>query len=331
VRLSDTSIRRPVFAVMLIGGLVALGLVSIPRLGIDLWPRVEFPLVTVQTVLPGAAPETMEREVTEVLEESINTIEGVRSLRSNSSDSLSLLFVEFELEYEIQEKAQQVREKVSAVRGELPADVEPPVGDPAGRPLLDPQRQRAGGQADQDPARAHPGRGQREPGGRPPPGDPDLDRSDPAERPRAGRGRRAVELPAGRIETAQREYALKTEGKLTSAEEFAGLVVTTRGGRVIHLRDIATVEDGLAEERTVSRLDGRRGVALMVRRQSGENTVRVVDAVKAEIERIRPDLPEGYEMVSSGARFATWRRPWPGERCWPPWWCWPSSATSAPR
>jgi HAE1 family hydrophobic/amphiphilic exporter-1 len=316
VRLSDTSIRRPVFAVMLIGGLVALGLVSIPRLGIDLWPRVEFPLVTVQTVLPGAAPETMEREVTEVLEESINTIEGVRSLRSNSSDSLSLLFVEFELEYEIQEKAQQVREKVSAVRGELPADVEPPVVDrvdPDAQPILaillaGPYSIRNVSElADKRiKTRLERIRGV---------GSVNL----VGDRPReiriwidpirlSGHGlavddvlgalrREHVELPAGRIETAQREYALKTEGKLTSAEEFAGLVVTTRGGRVIHLRDIATVEDGLAEERTVSRLDGRRGVALMVRRQSGENTVRVVDAVKAEIERIRPDLPEGYEMV----------------------------------
>ena len=96
MKLAEISIRRPVFAVMLIGGLVALGLVSIPRLGVDLWPRIEFPLVTVQTLLQGAAPETMEREVTEVLEEAVNTIEGVRSLRSASSDSLSLLFVEFE-------------------------------------------------------------------------------------------------------------------------------------------------------------------------------------------------------------------------------------------
>jgi HAE1 family hydrophobic/amphiphilic exporter-1 len=139
VRLADVSIRRPVFAVMLIGGLVVLGLVSIPRLGVDLWPRVEFPMVTVQTVLVGAAPETMELEVTEILEESINTIEGIRSLRSDSSDSLSLLYVEFELEYDVQEKAQQVRDKVAAVRDELPDDVDEPVVDridPDAAPVL---------------------------------------------------------------------------------------------------------------------------------------------------------------------------------------------------
>jgi HAE1 family hydrophobic/amphiphilic exporter-1 len=109
--------------------------------------------------------------------------------------------------------------------------------------------------------------------------------------------REHVELPGGRVETASAEYALKTEGKLGGAEEFADLVVAARSGRVIHLRDVASVEDGLAEERTLSRLSGRRGVALQVRRQSGENTVRVVDALRAELTRIRADLPPGYEMV----------------------------------
>ena len=105
MRITDLAIRRPVFAVMLIGGLVVLGLVSIPRLGIDLFPRVEFPVVTVTTVLEGASPETIEREVSQLLEESINTIEGISSLRSASSDSLSLIFVEFELEYDVQDRA----------------------------------------------------------------------------------------------------------------------------------------------------------------------------------------------------------------------------------
>ena len=111
MRIADVSIRRPVFSVMLIGAFVVLGLVSIPRLGIDLWPRVEFPMVTVQTVLPGASAETMEREVSEILEEKINTIEGIRSLRSASSDSLSLVFIEFERDAEAEEKAEEEEKK----------------------------------------------------------------------------------------------------------------------------------------------------------------------------------------------------------------------------
>jgi len=318
VTLSDISIRRPVFAVMLIGSLVVLGLVSIPRLGIDLYPRVEFPMAVVQTVLPGASPETVEQEVTEVLEEAVNTIEGIRELRSNSSDSLSLLFIEFELEYDIQEKTQQVREKVAAVRAELPPDADPPVVDrvdPDATPILSilvaaPVSIREVSEFADKRIKT---RLERVPGV----GSVTL----VGDRPReiriwidpvrlSGYGlavgevlaalrREHVELPAGRIETPTREFGLKTEGKLHSAEEFAALVVSAQGGRVVHLRDIATVEDGLADERTLSRLGGRRGVALMVRRQSGENTVRVVDAVRQELDRIRSELPPGFEVVTA--------------------------------
>ena len=315
MRLADISIRRPVFAVMLIGGLVVLGAVSIPRLGVDLWPRVEFPLVTVSTVLPGASPETMEREVTEILEEAINPIEGIRSLRSASSDSLSFIFVEFDLEYDVREKSQEVRDKVAAVQGELPSDVESPIVDrvdPDAQPVLSVML------AGTDSIRAITEFADKRIKSR-------LERiagvgnvSIVGGRPReirvwidplrltgyglavedvlAALSSEHVELPGGRIETSRTEYALKTEGKLTSSESFGDIVLADLGGRVVHLRDVATVEDGLADERSVSRLNGRRGVALMMRRQSGENTVAVVDAVRAELELIRNGLPAGYEM-----------------------------------
>ena len=316
MKLADVCIRRPVFAVMLISGLVVLGLVSIPRLGIDLWPRVEFPMVTVLTELRGAAPETMEREVTEILEESVNAIEGIRSLRSQSSDSLSLLFIEFELEYDVREKAQQVREKVEAVRGQLPTDVEPPIFDrvdPDATPILavlvsGTQSIRTFTEYTDKHIKT---RLERVPGvgsvsllgGRPREIRIWIDPIRLAGHELAvddvlvALQREHVELPGGRIETPHVEYALKTEGKLTSPAAFGEIVVAARAGRVVHLRDIASVEDGLADERTLSRLDGRRGVALMVRRQSGENTVAVSDAVKVELERIRSNLPEGYEMA----------------------------------
>jgi HAE1 family hydrophobic/amphiphilic exporter-1 len=316
VKLADTSIRRPVFAVMLVGALVVLGAISIPRLGIDLWPRVEFPLVVVTTTLEGAAPETVEREVSEALEESINTIEGIGSLRSISSDSLSIIFVEFELDYDIQEKAQEVREKVASVRGELPRDAEMPVVerlDPDSQPILvvmlaGPQSIRTISEfADK---RVKP-RLERIPGV----GSVTLAGSrkreiriwiDPLRLGGYGLAvddvlgalqREHVELPGGRLETEAREWTLRTEGKLTSAEQFGAVVVAVHGGSVIHLRDVANVEDGMAEERTISRLNERRGVALQIRRQSGENTVAVVDAVKRELEAVRADLPDGYEML----------------------------------
>jgi HAE1 family hydrophobic/amphiphilic exporter-1 len=318
VKLPDVSIRRPVFAVMLIGGLVVLGAVSIPRLGLDLFPRVEFPFVTVRTVLEGAAPETVEREISQVLEEAINEIEGIRSMRSASSDSLSLLFVEFELEYHIQDKAQEVRDKVAAVRGDMPRDIDPPVVervDPDAAPILvimlagphsirslsefadkriKPRLERIRGVGSVqlvgdrpreirvwiDPIRL---------GGYALAVDDVLN----------GLEREHVELPGGRIETHRQEYAVRTKGKLDRADRFGEIVLVERGGRVIHLRDVATVEDGMAEERTISHLNGRRGVALFVRRQSGENTVAVADAVKAELAEIRTSLPPGYEMIEA--------------------------------
>jgi HAE1 family hydrophobic/amphiphilic exporter-1 len=318
MKLSDTAIRRPVFAVMLIGGLVLFGVISIGRLGLDLYPRVEFPFVIVTTALDGAAPETVEREVTQVLEEAVNTIESIRSLRSTSSDSLSLLFIEFELECNVGEKAQEVRDKISAVRADLPREVDPPVVDrvdPDATPMLavmvagpdsirtlsehadkriKPRLERIAGVGSVelvgdrprelriwiDPIRL---------------GGYGLAVDDVL----AALEREHVELPGGRIETARSEYTVKTKGKLESADLFGGIVVLERGGRTIHLRDVALVEDGMSEERTVSYLNGRRGVALLIRRQSGENTVAVADAVKAELAEMRGQLPPGYEMIEA--------------------------------
>ena len=225
-----------------------------PRLGLDLFPRVEFPLVTVTTVLEGASPETVEREVSQVLEESINTIEGIRSLRSASSDSLSLLFVEFELEYDIREKAQEVRDKVAAVRAELPRDIEPPVVDrvdPDATPILavmlaGPHSIRALSEfADK---RIKP-RLERIPGvgsvtlvGDRAARDPRLDRSDPAQRLRAVDRRRADGAAARARRAARRPHRNRAPASTrsrprassTSAELFGDIVVVERAGRVIH-------------------------------------------------------------------------------------------------
>jgi hypothetical protein len=127
VNLSDVSIRRPVFAAMLIVGLVVLGLVSLGRLEMQLDPDIEFPFATVTTELRGASPETVEREVTDVLEEQINGIEGIRTLSSVSSEGLSRIGIEFGLDYDIDLKVQEVRDKVAGARPLLPLDVENPV------------------------------------------------------------------------------------------------------------------------------------------------------------------------------------------------------------
>ncbi len=324
MNIADVSIRRPVFAVMVIGGLVVLGMISLPRLGVDLFPRVEFPMVAVTTILEGASPDTVERSVTQPLEEAINSIEGVRKLRSASSDSLSQIFVEFGLEQDVHRKAQDVRDKVGEARGNLPVDAEAPIisrVDPDASPILTvllsgPQSIRALSELADKKIKP---RLERVPGV----GSVTLVGGrtrevriwiDPVrltgyalavDDVLGALRREHVELPGGRVETERQEFIVKTRGKVTSPEQFGALVVAERDGRIVRLADVATVEDGMAEERTVARLDGDRGVSLQIRRQSGENTVAVSDAVKAELARVRDTLPAGVQMLETQdiARF----------------------------
>jgi len=275
VNLSELSVRRPVFGAMLVLGLVVLGAVSLGRLEMQLDPDVEFPFIYVVTELRGASPETVEREVSDVLEEQINAIEGIRTLSSVSSQGLSRIFVEFGMHYDVDVKAQEVRDKVDLARSDLPRDVEDPLvqkfdlnaiafltvvlggrvpvrdlsdlaeheikerlerlpGVGAVRILgarareiriwLDPLRLTGYGLAIQDVA--------------------DTLRAENAE------------LASGRVEGAEVEWSVTTQGKARSVAEFGELIVAQRGGRVIRLRDVAVVEDGMAEERTIARLDG---------------------------------------------------------------------------
>ncbi|MFN9357425.1 MAG: efflux RND transporter permease subunit [Alphaproteobacteria bacterium] len=137
--ISDLSIRRPVLAVMLIGALVALGWVSLQRIGVDLFPRVEFPYVTIQTVLEGASPDAVETDVTDTIEAQVNTIGGIKSLTSQSFEGASVIMIEFGLSENGDIKAQDVRDKVNLALRDLPQDAEQPVIqkiDPDAEPIL---------------------------------------------------------------------------------------------------------------------------------------------------------------------------------------------------
>ena len=316
MRIASVSVQRPVFALMLILGLVVLGLVSLSKLEVELNPDVEFPYVAVTTVLRGAAPETVEQEVTDVLEEEINTTEGIRTLRSVSSEGLSQILVEFELDYDVDVKAQQIREKASLARPRLPLDIEDPVVaqmDPDAAPILSvmlagPVSIRELSEfAENEVAE----RLERLPGV----GSVTVVGSrkrevriwlDPLRLSGYGLSiddvaamlrRENAELAGGRIESAEREWAVTTMGKVQRVEGFGALIVAERAGTLVHLRDVATVEDGLAEERSLARLNGQRGVSLEVRRQSGANTVAVSRAVGEQVDAIRGSLPAGMEIT----------------------------------
>jgi len=318
MRLADLSIQRPVFAVILIGALVALGWISLQRVGVDLFPRVEFPIVTVTTVLEGATPETIETEVTEPLEEEISNLAGLDDLLSQSSESLSLVFAWFELDVDGDVAIQDVRDKVALARAQLPPDAEPPIIeriDPDAMPILSvmiagDRSVRELTQFADDVVKQRIQRIQGVGsvtliGGR----DREVRLWLDAYRLRSY-GLTAddvilavqtehAELPGGRLEAEGRtaEFSLRTRGKVTSVEEFGNIVVAHRAGGPVRVRDLARVEDGLADERTYAELEGVPGVSLEVRRQSGRNTVEVARAVKAEVAELAGEAPAGIRIV----------------------------------
>jgi HAE1 family hydrophobic/amphiphilic exporter-1 len=315
VRLSEVSVRRPVFALMLISGLVVLGFVSLGRLEMQLDPDVEFPFVYVRTELRGASPATVESEVTDVLEEQINTIEGVRTLRSTSFEGYSQIFIEFGLDDDVGQKIQEVRDQVALARPLLPIDVEEPLvqkydmgaisimsvmlGGPVSlRELSDLAEHEVSERLERIPGVG----GVRIVGGREREIriwlDPlrltgyGLSIEDVADTLRSEN----AELGGGRIESASREWSVTTQGKMRNVEDFGALIVSQREGRVVRLRDVAVVEDGLADARSIARLDGEPGVALEVIRQSGANVVTLAREVRADVARIRETLPPGVRI-----------------------------------
>ncbi len=315
MRLSDVSVERPVFALMLVLGLVVLGVVSLGRIEMQLEPDVDFPFVYVDTELRGASTETIETEVTDVLEESINSLDGIRTLTSTSSEGLSRIRVEFELGEDVDVKLQEVRDRVALARAELPRDIEEPLvqkldlsvtsimtvvlGGPV--PLRELSEVAEHDVADRlerisgvggvrilgararevrvwlDPLRLS-GYG--------------LSIEDVAETLR----RENTELGGGRLEGATREWSVTTEGRVRRVEDFGALIVSQREGRVVHLRDVAVVEDGHADASSVARLDGEPGVALEIQRQSGADVVAAARGVREEIEGIREILPPGMNL-----------------------------------
>ncbi len=317
--LVDVSIRRPVFAVMMIGALTVLGWLSLGRLGIDLFPNVEFPYVAITTTQEGAGPDNLETQVTDVIESNVNTISGIKQLRSVSSEGVSQVFIEFELEEKVDVKAQDVRDKVTIARRDLPRDIDSPIVekvDPDAAPILsvmisgDASIRDITTFADEvvkEAIQKLPGVGSvRIVGGRKRAIRVWLD---------AGRMRsygvtandvvQAIrsehsELPGGRLETdgGRKEFGVKTKAEAKSVEEFRKLVVAFReNGLPTRVEDVARVEDGTEDERTYAALNGRTGVSLDVRRQSGRNTVEVAKAVRKEIERLKSQAPSGMQIV----------------------------------
>ena len=315
----EVCIRRPVFTVMLTFSLIALGLIGLRGLGVDLFPRVEFPYVSVTTRMEGASPETMETEVTDVIEGYVNNISGIEKLRSISSEGISQITIEFKLDEDADIKAQEVRDKVSLARGELPVDAELSLVekiDPDAAPLLsvlvsgDLNVRELSVFADEvlkERLQRLPGVGSISLVG-------DREReirvwldllklralSISAEDVVNAIAAEHAELPGGRLEMEARgiELGVRTDAEADSVEELSNLVVRhNTPSPPTRLRDIARIEDGMADERTFAILNGKRGVALEVRRQSGLNSVEVARRIRAETDAIRAKAPAGVEIL----------------------------------
>ncbi len=309
--ISGIAVRRPVFTAMVMLGLVVLGLFSFRQLSIDQFPNVDIPVVTVQTIYPGASAEAVEREVTERMEQAFNPIEGVDRITSVSLEGVSQVIVEFDLSRSADLGSQDIRSKIEAIRRDLPAAIDPPIVqkfDPAALPIISlalsssvtPMTQLTA-IADEDIRRALEnvrGVGEvRVTGGlqqeirvflR-----PDRLRALGVSVPEVMAALRSQNLdaPAGRVEREGTETLVRVTGRIVDPADFASVIVATRRGAPVRLREVATVELGSEEERSVALVNGVRAVSLDILKISGANTVDVADGVTKALTEIRASLP----------------------------------------
>lgn len=313
----DTVIKRPVMATMVVMAFVVIGAISYPRIGIDLYPDIDFPIVTVSTALKGADPETVDTDVTDRIEEAVNTIGGIKTIHSTSAEGFSSVLVEFVIEKDIDVAAQEIREKISAIRAALPKDIDEPIIrriDPAAVPVLwftligekwsirelsayadevlKEEFQRIEGVG----ALTLAGLGLRE-----------VKVWLDADRLKAYQitvfevlqalRRQHLEIPAGRIEGKTKEYIIKVKGEFSEIEDFNNLIVAYRDGAPVRLENIGRVEDGIEEKRSITRFNGTPAIGLAILKRSGANTVEVIGRVKRESERLKEMLPSGMTLA----------------------------------
>ncbi len=299
--------------------LVTLGAFSYRRLPIDMFPDVEIPIITIVTKFPGASPETVEREVSKRIEEAVNPIAGVKHVTSTSRESVSTVMVQFQLEVRINEAAQEARAKIAAIRGDLPEGIEEPIIqklDFSAMPVVS-LAVRSGSLSARDLTTLVEKKVRRRFENLSGVGKVDLVGAarrevsvdiDPLRLEALGMGvdeviagirSENVNTPLGRLNRGGSEFPLRVSGKPDAVERFRGMVVARRDGRPITLSRVAEVRDAAEEERSLALVNGVPAVAMDIQKQSGANTVAVVERVKAEIAKLGGELPPGttIEMV----------------------------------
>ncbi|GAB4457007.1 MAG: efflux RND transporter permease subunit [Armatimonadaceae bacterium] len=323
--LARICVQRPVFATVIVLALVVVGAFSIPQLPIDRFPTIDFPLVTITTVLPGATPEEIDTEVTEQIEKQVGSVSGIDLIASTSAEGISVVQVQFVLEKDGDLGAQEVRAKIDQAIPNLPTGTERPIvqklgGDAA--PILNfvlsgqasirdlteyadktvrPQLESifgvgevriVGGRARQinvllDPYKLRSY------------GVTVLD-------VRNALATQNQQVPGGTLDQGDRRISVRTQGRVPTVEEFQDIVVRTVPGRSVRLSDVATIEDGEEEPTSRANINGKSAVLLQIRKQSGANSVAVVDSVKERLKEIAPAFPPtyGYRITSDQSEFA---------------------------
>jgi len=323
-KLAEVCIKRPVFATMLVMALVVIGSASWMRLGVDRFPAVDLPTVSVRVELPGASIEETETQLAQRLEEQINTIQGINELRSICGPGTVIVIVTFNLNRQIDVAAQDVRDKVAIAVRNMPREILPPIiakfdndqapvvtialsGERSLRELTEiadkqvrPQLERSTGVGEVrivggllrsvniwvDPDRL-------------------AAYQIPITNVRDAIVRQNADLPGGNVTAGLNEASLRTMGRIAEPRSFNDLVVATLNGVPVRVRDIGFAEDGTKEQRSAARLNGVPTVIMEVRRQSGENTVAVIEGVKAKLARLREQVPPDVrlEVIRDQSRY----------------------------
>ena len=324
MKLSEISIKRPVFATMMIGALLVLGLFSYYGLPLDLFPDIDFPFATVVTIYPGGSAETVETEVTKKIEDAVNEVSGIRHITSWSRESYSLVIIEFELEKDGAQATQDVREKISGIRADLPDDIEEPVVrqfDPSASPIMSavisgdrPAREiteltknvikkrleiidgvgsvrLVGGEEREILVAVDPDR---------------MESYNVSIDEVTGSIMAAnLEIPGGRVDESSREYLVRTMGRLSEVSQFDDIVIKNNKGVPVYLKDIARLSDTVVEKRSYSSYNGQPSVSISIIKQSGTNTVDVALRVREALARLQGEMPPdiGITIVDDNAVY----------------------------
>jgi len=313
---SDICIKRPVFTLMLMAALVVLGIFSYRSLGLDQFPKVDFPMARIYAVLPGASPEELETQVAKPIEEVVNTIGGVDQISTKCTFGSVQVTVRFFLEKSVDVAAQEVRDKISQIQGTFPQGMDPPKVekmDPDASPVITFVISANMALRDltffakkriKEPLEALLGIGSIQiVGGREREIRVELDAKklaayniSPAQVKAALVGQN-LEIPGGNVTKAGREFILRTLGRIDEPTEFENIVITTQNGVPIHISDIGIIRDSEEEPRTLARLDGKNCLSVVVNKQSGVNTVDVTDRIKQRLEELKESFPKDISIV----------------------------------